>query len=392
MQYNVVIVGASISGLYSGYKLAKAGLSVFIVDRRSSIGTPVRCGEATGNRAELERFLPYDESYIAQKLTGLAVHLNGEEKVSSEIDETGVILRRDKFELFMADLAQKEGATLRLETSVIDVLKGEKGLYQGITLATGECITADYIIGADGAESFVGQKVGLTKFLQPKDAFTSVQYRIDSHHWNDGKMHFFVGQETIPNGYIWVFPKSETEVSVGAGLFGSHREGKRAKEFLLSFIDEFFPDDKRHHLISGCAPLSISPKKLVKGNVLIVGDAARMVNPLTAGGIMNALEAADLMGNSIIKAISSGSRKPLRAYERKWNFKPRMTQKMFYIMKEIFLESSDERVDKSLHVAYRFLSKADRSKAFSIPLGSLFEMVKLYSGSFLKRIPLLWRE
>lgn len=52
-QYDVIISGASVAGLYSGYKLAKAGLKVIIVDRRAEIGTPVRCGEATGNRREI---------------------------------------------------------------------------------------------------------------------------------------------------------------------------------------------------------------------------------------------------------------------------------------------------------------------------------------------------
>lgn len=393
MKYDVVISGASISGLYSGYKLAKAGLSVLILDRRGEIGTPVRCGEATGNRKEIERFFPYNESTIACKLEGLAVHLNGEEKVSASLEETGVILKRDKFEQYIAKLATEAGAEIRLNTTVAELLPSENGRFPGIKTKDDETVQAQYIIGCDGAESFIGRAAGLTTFIRPRDAFTSLQYRVKSDDFSDKKMHFFVGSKTIPQGYIWVFPKENGELSVGAGLFGSHREGERARDYLESFMNEFFPDCEKTKLITGCAPLSISPRKLVKQNVLIVGDAARMVNPLTAGGIMNALEAADIMGNALIESHTKESLKPLKQYTKRWNRAPRFTQKVFFVFKELFQESKDSEIENTLHVAYRFLSKADRSKLFTmVPVSSLFHLMRLYTGRFLKHVPFLIRE
>src|SRR5664279_3333386 len=79
MQYDAVIVGASLAGLYSDMALAKNGWKVCILDRKSTIGIPVRCGEATGNRRELSRFIPIDESWIASDITGVALHLNDTE-------------------------------------------------------------------------------------------------------------------------------------------------------------------------------------------------------------------------------------------------------------------------------------------------------------------------
>ncbi len=68
---------------------------------------------------------------------------------------------------------------------------------------------------------------------------------------------------------------------------------------------------------------------------------------------------------------------------------PRFTQKGFFVMKEMFLESSDEDVIKSCSVMYRFLSKADRSKVFSIPITAIFPVLRLYAKRFIKRIPYL---
>jgi digeranylgeranylglycerophospholipid reductase len=68
--FDIIIIGASIAGLYSGSKLTEAGRNVCIIDRKKEIGTPVRCGEATGNRAELSRFIAIDESWIARDFNG----------------------------------------------------------------------------------------------------------------------------------------------------------------------------------------------------------------------------------------------------------------------------------------------------------------------------------
>lgn len=391
-EYDVLISGASVSGLYSGYALAKAGLSVLILDRRDAIGTPVRCGEATGNRKEIERFIPYDESYIARELSGLAVHLNGEEQVAAEIDDTGVILHRDLFEQFIADLAEKSGAKIRLNTTVTALLPSDKGNYKGLELNGSEVVTGRYIVAADGAESFLGREAGITSHLKPRDAFTSLQYRVKSDRLNDGKMHFFIGSKTIPNGYLWVFPKVPGELSIGAGLFGSHRKGEDVQHYLEQFLQEFYPHAERSKLITGCAPLNIVPKQLVKENLLIVGDAARMVNPLTAGGIMNALEGADIMVNAITESAKKGSLKPLAKYSKTWNRSPRFTQKCFYVAKELLLESTDCDIKKSCGVMYQFLSKADRSKLFTIPFHTIFPVLRLYSKKFIRWIPYLIRE
>ncbi len=389
--YDVVISGASIAGLYCGYHLAKAGLSVCIVDRRDAIGTPVRCGEATGNRKEIERFVPYDKSYIACEISGLAAHHNREERISVDVKDTGVILKRDRFEQYMASLAEAEGAVIRLEHTVVELIRGEEQRWSGVKLQSGELLTGRYVIAADGAESFLGRAAGLTQHLKPYDAFTSLQYRVKGERWNDGKMHFFLGREIVPNGYIWVFPRGDGELSIGAGLYGSHRKGELASAYLESFLNTYYPTAERSHLITGCAPLNVAPKELVSGNLLLVGDAARMVNPLSAGGIMNALEAGEILCDSLLLAEKKGRLSLLKRYSKKWRGMPRFTQKVFYVSKELLLESSDVDMDRGISVAYRLLSKVDRSKLFSIPLGSIPLLMRLYFVGLIKRIPFLLR-
>jgi digeranylgeranylglycerophospholipid reductase len=361
MIYDDVIIGASIAGLYTGLKLARAGRGVCIIDRRHEIGVPVRCGEATGNRKELSRFVTVDESWIARDVTGLSLHVNDGFALARAIPDTGVVLHRDRFEQALARQARAAGAKIVLDTRAIR-LRGQGDCLSGVVLEDGRIIEAGFFIGADGPESRIGQWAGITKPLLLHDASSAAQYRVASDFCNDGMLHFFCGASLIEQGYIWVFPKSAGEISVGAILYGSPRNVPKAGELLDRFCDRYLPGAKRSHRITGCAPIMVCPRLLTRGNVLVVGDAARQVNPLTAGGIMNTLEAADLA----VQCMLDG--KPER-YSHIWARTQRRQQKIFALFKEIFISMSDaELTSLATSASSLFGSRIDRSRPFAFPL------------------------
>ncbi len=384
-QYDVIICGASISGLYCGYKLAKNGWKVAIFDRKKEIGLPVRCGEATGNRAEINRFFDVDEEFIATDILGISVFHNEELSIKKEMKDAGVILHRHKFEQHIAKLAKKHGAEIFLEKSVTSLL-GKKPIYDGVVIDEKEEFFASYIIGADGAESLIGRWAEITKTLPLKDAFSSCQYRVKTDKFNNNYMNFFVGEETIPKGYLWVFSKSEEFVSVGAGYYGYYKELPKVVEFVDKFIEKNMPNCEKSHFITGSGPTDICPKKLNSGNVVVVGDSARQVNPLTVGGIMNSLEASDLMCNYMLKTKKLVKNyKILDKYSKKWSRRPRIEQKVFYMIKEIIISISDQKLkDFTLKFYEIFKSSTNREKAFKFPI---FSVLKLFVFMF----PLVWK-
>jgi len=384
MKYDVAIVGASISGLYCAYALAKRGHRVCVVDRREKIGEPVRCGEATGTRAELARFVPISEEWIARDLTGLAVHLNDSYATTRTIENTGLILHRDLFEKNMANLAMRQGAEIRLNTAAVS-LRYEKDTISGVNLADSSAVRASIIVGADGAESRVGQWAGLIKPLAKTEAFTSLQYRITSDFCNDGYLHFFIGSQIIPHGYLWVFPRTNKEISVGAGLYGCHYSNEKARYYLDAFIQKKLGSISKTCLISGCAPITLCPKNLHRNNVVVVGDAARQVNPFTAGGIMNALEASDLAVKSISRALKTKSTFPLARYSRIWRGKPRFEQKLFLLFQKVFLDLKDSECEALIQLSERvFSGPIDRSIPFRLPLSAVFKILVRF-------LPAAWR-
>jgi flavin-dependent dehydrogenase len=98
----------------------------------------------------------------------------------------------------------------------------------------------------------------------------------------------------------------------------------------------------------------------------VVGDAARQVNPLTAGGIMNTLEAADLLVQCILKGRRDDPAGALGRYSSVWASTQRRQQKVFAVLKNVVLDCSDDDLVTLLRRAEGLLQgKTDRSKPFA---------------------------
>ena len=156
-------------------------------------------------------------------------------------------------------------------------------------------------------------------------------------------------------------------------MYGAEAELPKATHYLDRFIEKKFPDASKTEFIAGCVPIAICPKNLHNANVLVLGDAARQANPLSAGGIMNALEASDLAVEELLANGKNGA--PAIQYSARWR-KNRFEQKCFYLLKEIILNSSDRNLsavmEKLEHAARRHL---DRSHPFKITLSDVSFLV-----------------
>lgn len=392
MTYDAVIVGASIAGLSAGLHLSRAGWSVCIIDRRHEVGVPVRCGEATGNRAELSRFLDMDPSWIACDITGMAAHVNGSRIAQMSVADTGVMLHRDRFEQGLARLARASGATVMLDTPVTGLFRNGTG-WGGVVCENGARIRASYIVGADGAESYVGRWAGMVGPLRPGEIVSAVQYRMQSGFCNDGLLHFFLGRDAIPCGYLWVFPKGNGCVSVGGGMY--NRSAGQAS--VLRYVDRFIESHmgvrpQRETLITGAIPVVLSPRKLTKDNIVLVGDAARQVNPFSAGGIMNALEAADSAARYLVALRSAGTRRSADTYSASWNRRQRRQHKVFLYLREIWFSLADEQLPPLLKTAAAAADGVfDRTKPFRIPVRPFLRFLLAVLPQAVKHVRVLFK-
>jgi digeranylgeranylglycerophospholipid reductase len=160
---------------------------------------------------------------------------------------------------------------------------------------------------------------------------------------------FYFGNSVAPEGYIWVFPKGERSANVGIGITGRKSlPGKRAKDYLDAFVCSHFPEGRSIECIVGgvsvCRPLPCT----VADGLLIVGDAARVVDPLTGGGIYNAMYTGKLAAEVATAAIAGGnvSRERLMPYDTAWRTS-RLGKSLErnYRIKEFFITLSDEKLN-----------------------------------------------
>ena len=164
---------------------------------------------------------------------------------------------------------------------------------------------------------------------------------------------FYLGNSVAPEGYAWVFPKGKRTANVGIGISSRRsRDGNRARDYLDRFVAEHFPDGKTIEYIVGgvsvCRPLSST----VADGLMIIGDAARLSDPITGGGIFNAMHTGRLAAGVASTCISAGdcSATALLPYDQAWRHsKLGKTLERNYRIKEYFITLSDDKLNAIVH-------------------------------------------
>lgn len=325
-RYDVVVVGAGPAGTTAARFLAEKGLSVLCLEKRQEIGSPVRCAEGVGCEA-LRQFLSPDAAWISSEVTTAyyATVRDGEESGVSYGGQgpLGYVLERRVFDRVLAEKAIEAGAEVRVKSPAVGLLT-ENGRVAGVTAQVqGEVleIQCQVVVGADGVESEVGRWAGLDTILSPNDSMPCAQYLLAGIDIDPRTMYYYVGAEVAPGGYAWIFAKGPRKANVGLGV-QSDVAAQTPLHYLTRFIEArpFLSQGSPTALILGNAPVAVPTFSLVTNGCVLVGDAARQLDPLTGGGIINAMMAGRLAAQTIAAAIERGdvSASSLRPYEERW--------------------------------------------------------------------------
>jgi digeranylgeranylglycerophospholipid reductase len=150
---------------------------------------------------------------------------------------------------------------------------------------------------------------------------------------------------------VWVFPKGERTANVGIGILGSRSGDVRAISLIQRFIDIYMPQAKIVEIVVGGVPVSGPIKQTVSDGLILVGDAARQSDPLTGGGITNAMDAGQMAGEVCIKAKENGdySVKTLKEYEDKWRATIGKEISKSLQVKNLLIKLSDEQLNQLAH-------------------------------------------
>jgi digeranylgeranylglycerophospholipid reductase len=353
MKYDAVIVGSGPAGSTTARFAAEHGAKVLMVERRAEIGVPVLCGEGISQKVDTYKVLE-GKRWIATKMQGARIFSPNGTKITLAAEfagnETGYVVYRDIFDQELAHGAIKKGAEIMMNTRAVNLLKKNDKTTGIIAQHLDETleIEADVVVGADGVESRIGKWAGIQTTLKPYDLETCIQYTLSNVDGESPYCDFFLGSKVAPGGYVWVFPKGKDIANIGIGVLASLSEPGRAASLLDNFIAAR-PELKKGQplrILTGADPVA-EPIQSVKDNLLLVGDAARQVDPITGGGLMHAIEAGKYAGETIAQAVKEQrfDTEMLMNYENKW--KDAFGKKLHrnYVAKEIMLDMEDKTLD-----------------------------------------------
>jgi len=351
---DILVIGAGPAGSSAAKHAALNDAKVLMIDKKSEIGSPKRCAEGVSKEGLKALGIEPHCKWIAKELTGVkfispngtSVWLN-EERV--KLPEAGYILERKIFDKHMAMNAARAGVEIMVKTIATGLKRSEEGL-----IITAECmdqsfeINAKIVIAADGPESRVGRWAGLKTTLKPKNMESCAQFEMAGVEMEDSNSIEFYFGSVAPGGYAWIFPKGDDIANVGLGIITTQTD-KTAYEHLLEFVSNC-PSTQNAQPVElniGGDPVGGMLKKLVTDNLVLVGDSASQVSPLTGGGIISAMKAGVFAGEVTAAAIKEGnySQKRLKEYQDKCEEEMVKTFNKELKVKNYLLSLSDEELD-----------------------------------------------
>ena len=292
--HDIIIIGASFAGLACARRAAERGLSVLVLDRKSEPGERIHTTGILVKEAWEEWAAP---DALVRRINRVRVYTPSHQFVELERDSY-FFLATDTAGLMdhLVDETRCAGAEVRF---------GEK--YQGVTTGriplslNGSGVAGRFLVGADGARSRVAESFGLDSNVR---LLKGVEWEFETLDSVGDCLHCFIDPECAP-GYIgWVVPGvGVTQVGLAV-----HRDRRADMGKFVAKIDDRFGLSGRPVLEKrgGIIPIGGLLRNFYGEHVLLVGDAAGMVSPLTAGGIHKAYQFGKLSADAIADHFDGG--------------------------------------------------------------------------------------
>jgi geranylgeranyl reductase family protein len=331
MKYEVVVVGAGPAGSTAAKFLSEKGVKVLLIDK-SKFPRDKPCGGALSFWL-FDRY-PYanDKDLIESYSYGIYLHSSSlQHKLTTETDEpfTALVLRK-KFDHGFLKKAVDSGAEFIGGKRVKDIRIINDNAR--VVLDDGTSIDSALLIGADGVSSIIAKKVGLAPPNRTVGICAFQEQKVSQDVLNrffgeKRMLHAHLKFQGI-KGYGWVFPKKE-HLNIGIGEIVSLKDHAEKKKNIHDMYEQYLdylknakiiPSDfGKGQLQGGIVPV-YPLKKTYANRVLLCGDAAGFINPISGEGIYYAMASAEIAANVIRNALNNGdcSERFLSSYQAKW--------------------------------------------------------------------------
>ncbi len=296
----VVIAGASTSGLFAAYLLAKAGIEVEVFERAAAIDPAVRTLIVTDKINEVLGFVPHEIILNEVKHIDL---FSKSRSSKMELDRPDLIIAREKLILMLARMSEEAGVKISLKRRFLSFASGQNGVavkFKDLETGEDKHEKADYLIGADGVYSAVAKAASYNGHLQT--ALLQARIKLPKDVSRDTYQVWFDRERT--KYFYWLIPESDDIAAVGLIADDARQAGASLKSFLaerdwqaLEYQSSKVPMHKYEY---SAKVKEVSPR------VFLVGDSTAQVKVTTVGGVVTGFRGVRAVVEAILQGKSVG--------------------------------------------------------------------------------------
>jgi geranylgeranyl reductase family protein len=330
MKYDVTVVGAGPAGSTTAKFLSEKGFKTLILDKET-FPRDKPCGGGLPMRV-LERFPYIVNDRIIESYSSSGTVFSPSLQHQIEISKTEPLMAttlRKKFDFELLKYATDAGAVFQPGTQVSTIQTSDDNAR--VTANDGTEFDTEIIVGADGVNSTIAKNTGLRKMGTDKGVCILQEFEVDEKTMDEyfkKSRHCYVHSrfKTV-SGYGWVFPKKE-HLNIGFGIIQVDKTQDQKlnllecyKEYLTLLKEKnLVPQHLKETPVKGGALLTHPLEKTYGNRLLLVGDAAGFINPLSGEGIYYAMSSGQIAAEIIAEALEKKQTTEdfLSKYQTQW--------------------------------------------------------------------------
>ena len=363
IDWDVITVGGSVSGLLAAKGVADAGHTVQLLEKDLEIGMPERCDGLVSMKC-LEKIGIAPTNNIIQNIIKRAIFYSPS-GLTAEIDASRqrvLVLDRSQFDRELAKIASKTGVDIKVGNKVInniekkgvDRVKSKSGVH-----------TSKWIVNATGYSSLSNRKMTMQ----------AAKFEVIGNWFDRDRVEIYFDQKKSPGYFIWVIPISNDTAKVGAA-------GNGVNQFKI--LDEFITAKGGTAIKKTAAQIVVGGpiENFISGHIVSVGDAAGQAKPTTGGGIYSGGIGGMLAGKYLGESLSSEDPSKVIEYENDWRNLFNKEFGLLFRARKVLERLDNNNIDK----IFRAISSSDILTKISLESDFDYHSVALLRALGLKNI------
>lgn len=309
-EYDAIIIGAGPAGSTLAYELAGGGKRVLILEKEK-FPRDKPCGG--GLTAKINSLLQFDISHLVEgEISGISFTRKFRDEISGPLMQPSIrIVERAGFDNFLAEKAKENGAEMIQSAKVVEI--DDAGDCVHVVIEDGRHFQGKILIGADGALG-ITSKIVLSEKNPPFSFLVALKCEISTDAQKNFRRKAKIDWGTISGSYAWIFP-NKNKLNIGVG--GPVSIGHELEKYLYQWLDLNGIEKDGVKFIGHPEKCRLSKRTPIsKGKIILIGEAAGLVDYWTGEGIYYAIKSAKIAAPIIEKYLDDEEVEYLKEYEK----------------------------------------------------------------------------